>query len=47
MKTIIMSQTIPLICKDETEVAKLLKTGYKLKEVDKIQYLIKINEIIR
>jgi len=36
-----MPQTIPLICKNEEEVTKLLKTGYKLKEVDKIQYLIK------
>lgn len=41
MKTIIMAQTIPLLCKTQEEVAKLLEEGYKLKEIKGIKYLVK------
>lgn len=45
MKTIIMVQTIPLLCKTQEEVDKLLEEGYALKEVKEIKYLVK-NEIL-
>lgn len=41
MKTIIMAQTIPLLCKAQEEVDKLLEEGYELKEVKEIKYLVK------
>jgi hypothetical protein len=45
MKTIIMAQTIPLLCKTQEEVDKLLEESYVLKEVKEIKYLVK-NEIL-
>lgn len=41
MKTIIMAQTIPLLCKTQEEVDKLLEEGYVLKEIKEIKYLVK------
>ena len=41
MKTIIMAQTIPLLCKTQEEADKLLEEGYTLKEVNKFKYLVK------
>jgi len=42
MKTIIMNQTVPLLCKTNEEFTALLNQGFKLKKTkNKIQYLIK------
>lgn len=41
MKTIILESTIPLICKSQEEVNKLLEDGYIIEEVKTINYLIK------
>lgn len=40
-----MAQTIPLLCKTQEEVDKLLEEGYVLKEVKEIKYLVK-NEVL-
>ena len=45
MKTVIMEQTVQLLCKTQEEVDKLLEESYVLKEVKEIKYLIK-NEIL-
>lgn len=36
-----MAQTIPLLCKTQEEVDKLLEEGYVLKEIKEIKYLAK------
>lgn len=41
MKTIIMEQTVPLLCKTQEEVDKLLEGGFIVKEVKEIKYLMK------
>ena len=41
MKTIIMAQTIPLLCKTQEEVDKLLQEGYEVKQIKETKYLIK------
>ena len=45
MKTIIMSQTIPLMCKTQEEIEALLQMGFKVKQLKSgYQYLIMIHE---
>lgn len=44
MKIIIMQQTIPLTCKSQEDVNKLLQEGFVLKQTKVGNYLIKIDE---
>ena len=41
MITIIMSQTIPLICLKQDDLDSLLKNGFVVKELKGEQYLVK------
>ena len=41
MKTIIMEQTVLLLCKTQEEVDKLLQEGYEVKQAKEIKYLVK------
>ena len=45
MKTVIMEQTVTLLCKTQEEVDKLLQEGYEVKQVKEIKYLVK-NEVL-
>ena len=45
MKTIIMEQTVSLLCKTQEEVDKLLQEGYEVKQVKETKYLVK-NEVL-
>ena len=45
MKTLIMEQTVTLLCKKQEDVDKLLQEGYELKQVKETKYLVK-NEVL-
>ena len=45
MKTLIMEQTVTLLCKTQEDVDKLLQEGYEIKQVKETKYLVK-NEIL-
>ena len=45
MKTIIMWQTLPLLCKKEEDINSLLDSGFEIKQTEHLQYLIKTEEI--
>jgi hypothetical protein len=41
MRTIIMEQTVSLLCKTQEDIDALFKEGYVLKEIKTIKYLVK------
>lgn len=45
MKTVIMEQTVSLLCKTQEEVDKLLQEGYEVEQVKETKYLVK-NEVL-
>ena len=44
MKTIIMWQTLELICKEQQDFNNLISQGFQIKRTEELQYLIKQNE---